>query len=96
MNHAELGALISEKWKFPDRLVAAIRFHHDPENAPKDCKNVIDTVYLANMLCEYENGNISFDQIESGPLKNFGLLNKKQVDNLLKRLSMGFVKETQY
>ncbi|MCL2411645.1 MAG: HDOD domain-containing protein, partial [Treponema sp.] len=75
MNHAELGAMISEKWKFPDRLIAAIRYHHDPENAPKDCKNLVDTVYLANMLCEYENGNVTFDQIEPGPLQTFNLRN---------------------
>jgi HD-like signal output (HDOD) protein len=93
MNHAELGALIAEKWNFPDKLVAAIRYHHDPEAAPKDCKDQIDAVYLANMFCEYENKNVNFDQFEPGPLENFGLKNKKQVDSLLERLSSGFMKE---
>jgi putative nucleotidyltransferase with HDIG domain len=95
MNHAELGALIAEKWNFPDKLVAAIRYHHDPENAPGDCKDIIDTVYLANMFCEYESGNINFDQFESGPMENFGLQNKKQIDSLLERLSKGFMREGQ-
>ena len=95
MNHAELGALIAEKWNFPDRLVAAIRYHHDPESVPKDCKDLVDAVYLANMFCEYENNNISFDQIDSDPLINFNLRNKKQVDNLLERLSRGFLREGQ-
>jgi len=96
MNHAELGALISEKWKFPDRLVAAIRYHHDPESAPKDCKSLVDTVYLANILCEYENGNVSFDQIEAGPLKAFGLHSQRQIDNLLDRLALGYEREINY
>ena len=95
MNHAELGALIAEKWNFPDKLVAAIRFHHDPESAPFDCKDLIDTVYLANMFCEYENNNISFDQLETGPLENYGLKNQKQVESLIERLSAGFTKEGQ-
>jgi putative nucleotidyltransferase with HDIG domain len=95
MNHAELGAMIAEKWNFPDRLVAAIRYHHDPEDAPEDGKDLVDTVYLANIFCEYENNNISFDQIDTGPLENFGLKNKKQVDTLLDRLSKGFIKEGQ-
>ena len=92
MNHAEIGALVAEKWNFPERLVAAIRYHHDPEAAPADCKDVADAVYLANMLCEYENKNVDFDQLEQEPLNNFGLKNKKQLNNLLQRLN-GFISE---
>jgi putative nucleotidyltransferase with HDIG domain len=95
MNHAELGALIAEKWNFPDRLVTAIRYHHDPGSVPDDSKDLVDAVYLANMFCEYENKNIAFDQLESGPLENYGLQNKKQVDTLLERLSSGFSREGQ-
>ena len=95
MNHAELGALIAEKWNFPDALVAVIRFHHDPDSAPPEYKNLIDTVYLANMFCEYENGAANFDQFDAGALENFGLHNKKQVDNLLERLSKDFSREIQ-
>ncbi len=40
-DHAELGALVGEKWKLPDRLVHAIRFHHHdpleyPDGPPED------------------------------------------------------------
>jgi len=96
LNHAELGALIAEKWNFPERLVAAIRYHHDPEAAPQECKDLIDAVYLANMFCEYENGNVSFDQFEPGPLKNYKLRSQKQIDTLLERLAIGFQRESQF
>jgi putative nucleotidyltransferase with HDIG domain len=95
MNHAELGALIAEKWNFPERLVAAIRYHHDPEDVHPEFKDLVDSVYLANMFCEYENGNVDFDQFASDPLKNFGIQNKKHLDALLERLSRGFKKEKQ-
>ena len=95
MNHAELGALIAEKWNFPDSLIAAIRYHHDPASAPAEFKNLADSVYLANMFCEYENGNAGFDQLDQEALENFSLNNKKQVDTLLERLSSGFQKEGQ-
>jgi HD-like signal output (HDOD) protein len=95
MNHSELGALIAEKWNFPDKLVVAIRYHHDPDAAPYDCKDLVDTVYLANMFCEYENKNISFDQFEPGPLENYGFKSQKQVDSLLERFSAGFMREGQ-
>lgn len=95
MNHAELGAMIAEKWNFPERLVAAIRYHHDPEATPQEHKDLVDAVYLANMFCEYENGNINFDQLEISPLESYNLQSKKQVDTLLAKLSSGFVKEGQ-
>jgi HD-like signal output (HDOD) protein len=36
MNHAEVGARLAERWLFPDVLVDAIRFHHEPEKARHD------------------------------------------------------------
>jgi len=95
MNHAELGALIAEKWNFPDKLVTAIRYHHDPDSAPVECKDIVDTVYLANMFCEYENGNVNFDQIDISPLESYNIKTQKQLDNILERFSKGFIKEGQ-
>jgi putative nucleotidyltransferase with HDIG domain len=93
MNHAEIGALIAEKWNFPENLVSAIRFHHDPESAPKELRDLVDTVYLANMFCEYEAGNVSFDQFDASTLKNYDITSKKQIDTLLSRFSTGFKRE---
>jgi putative nucleotidyltransferase with HDIG domain len=95
MNHAEIGALVAEKWNFPEGLVASIRFHHDPASAPADYKDLIDTVYLANMFCELEAGNVTFDQFEPAVLESFGINNKKQIEGLLERFSTGFKKENQ-
>jgi putative nucleotidyltransferase with HDIG domain len=93
INHAEIGALIAEKWNFPDKLAAAIRYHHDPESAPNNFSDLINTIYLANMFCEYENKNINYTQFDPKPLESYGLKNQKQVDTLLERLSAGFMKE---
>jgi putative nucleotidyltransferase with HDIG domain len=95
MNHAEIGALIAEKWNFPEALVAAIRFHHDPAAAPAAYKDLVDTVYLANMFCELEAGNVTFDQFDPTVLANFGISSKKQIEGLLERFSSGFKKENQ-
>jgi len=93
MNHAEIGALIADKWNFPEDLVVSIRYHHDPTSAPKEKRDLVDTVYLANMFCELETGGVTFDQLEPTVLENFGLTNKKQVETLLERFSSGFKKE---
>ena len=94
MNHAEIGALIADKWNFPKDLVSAIRFHHDPASAPKEQKDLVDTVYLANMFCELETGGVTFDQLEPTVLENFGINSKKQIDALLAKFSTGFARET--
>jgi putative nucleotidyltransferase with HDIG domain len=93
MNHAEIGAMIAEKWNFPESLVCAIRFHHDPLGGQPEYKNLVETVYLANMFCEYEKGGVSFDQIESEVLGHFGISTKKQIDALLERFTVGFNQE---
>ena len=95
MNHSEIGALIAEKWNFPDDLVTAIRYHHDPSSAPKEYKDLVGIVYLANMFCELETGGVAFDQLEQSVLENFGISSKKQVDTLLERFSVGYQRELQ-
>jgi putative nucleotidyltransferase with HDIG domain len=95
MNHAEIGALVAEKWNFPEALVCAIRYHHDPSSTPADYKDLVETVYLANMFCELEAGNVTFDQFDSGVLDNFGISSSKQIESLLERFSQGFKQENQ-
>jgi len=95
LNHAEIGALIAEKWNFPDNLISAIRLHHDPNVAPTEFKDLVETVYLANMLCEYEAGTITFDQIDKKPLSSFGISNENQLEALLEKFAAGFKRENQ-
>jgi len=50
MNHAELGARIAERWKFPDEICMAIRHHHTPQQAPAS-DSLTPVIYLANIIC---------------------------------------------
>ncbi|MDR0377237.1 MAG: HDOD domain-containing protein [Spirochaetaceae bacterium] len=93
MNHAEIGALVAEKWNFPECLICAIRFHHDPLACPSKYRVLVETVYLANMFCEYEKEGVSFDQLNSEVLGRFGLYTKGHVDILRKRFDAGFKQE---
>jgi putative nucleotidyltransferase with HDIG domain len=89
MNHAGIGALIAEKWNFPEQLVSAIRYHHNPSAAPADWRILVDSVYLADMFCEYEKGNVVFEQFETDPLKNFGISTKQQMDDIIRQFAAG-------
>ncbi|MDR1388604.1 MAG: HDOD domain-containing protein [Treponema sp.] len=93
LNHAEIGAMIAEKWNFPDHLVSAINFHHDPLSALPEHRDLVFTVYLANMLCEYERGNVDFDQFEPQVLGSFNISSKKQIENMLDHFKAGFSRE---
>jgi hypothetical protein len=44
------------------------------------------------MFCEYEDGRAHFDQFEEGPLTNYGISSKKQLDNIVDHFSQGFRK----
>jgi putative nucleotidyltransferase with HDIG domain len=92
MNHAGIGALIAEKWNFPEQLVSAIRYHHNPSAAPADWRTLVDSVYLADMFCEYEKGNVVFEQFETDPLKNFGISTKQQLDDIIRQFAAGLIK----
>lgn len=45
--HAELGARVLEKWNFPEEIVDAIEFHHDPKEAK--FKPLAGLVHLGDM-----------------------------------------------
>jgi len=50
IDHAEVGALLLERWQFPEELVQAVRWQHHPENALADTL-LTDLVHVAGILC---------------------------------------------
>ncbi len=49
-DHAEIGGRLAELWKFPDSIVAAIRFHHEPEKSPKTFRLLSELIALSDGL----------------------------------------------
>lgn len=48
--HAEIGALVAQRWRLPASIVTCIRYHHEPLKAdPND--RLLHTVHLADALC---------------------------------------------
>jgi putative nucleotidyltransferase with HDIG domain len=50
IDHAEIGANILRRWSFPPSMITAVRWHHDPDGAPKT-SHLIDVVHVADVLC---------------------------------------------
>lgn len=54
VDHAELGALLAEKWQLPEILVAPIRYHHNPEameQGGRQVRKLVEIVHQADRLC---------------------------------------------
>jgi putative nucleotidyltransferase with HDIG domain len=90
LNHAEVGALIAKKWNFPEQLIIAIRFHHDPTQCPTANRDIVYCVYLANSICDIERERIGFDQISTTVLRDFGIETEDQLNVIQQKLSKLF------
>ncbi len=90
MNHADIGALIAQKWNFPDQLVEGIKFHHEPLFASRRHKEVVFCVYLANAVCDVERRLISFEQIQRPVLMEFGIRTREEFAAVASSLKAAF------
>lgn len=93
VNHGEIGALIAQKWNFPQVIVNVIRYHHDPLSAPKDSSKVTLLVYFADLLAHYGEGRVEYDQFEPEALKLFGISNEEGLKVLSEKMDSAFRKE---
>ena len=65
-DHAEIGALILDRWLFPDDIVNAVRWHHEPErNQNSTTKS--DMTYLSNLICQPQGDSGSAGGRSTGP-----------------------------
>ena len=51
-DHAEVGASLAERWGLPRLLADAIRYHHEPERAPKRDRQLVQMVYLSSLVAD--------------------------------------------
>ena len=50
-DHQEIGEKVLEKWQFPEVLRAVVRYHHNPDLAPQQYRQIVSTVHVANTIC---------------------------------------------
>jgi putative nucleotidyltransferase with HDIG domain len=55
--HSELGASLAKRWGFPESHSAVIQFHHNPDEAPEQYRELCSHMYIADVLaCEAKIG----------------------------------------
>jgi two-component system, cell cycle response regulator len=50
--HADVGALLAQRWKLPIELIMPIKYHEQPTAAPEEHAPVVRAVALANIACD--------------------------------------------
>jgi putative nucleotidyltransferase with HDIG domain len=49
IDHAELGGRILQQWRFPDHLIEAVKYHHQPDLATSE-NDLVGITYLADII----------------------------------------------
>ncbi len=100
LNHADLGAEMARRWNLPERLVAAIQYHHSPNTVPDgeaEVRNLVAAVYTADAAVGMLGIGLGKDglqyQLEPGVLERIGL-DEKGFESLLLQI-MPLVQEAE-
>ncbi len=94
VDHAEIGAMIAEKWNFPEQIIGVIRYHHEPGEAPEDIRNLCSVVYIADMIIHYQNEEIDFEDIDFDVLSRLKLTDKDNFTKLSDAIKEAFDKNS--
>ncbi len=90
VNHSEIGALIAEKWNFPDVIVSVIRHHHEPDMAPVSSKKLTSIVYLSDMISHYQVHEVDYYQFDVDVLAMFHITSESQLQKISERMEKAF------
>jgi putative nucleotidyltransferase with HDIG domain len=93
LNHAEIGGRIARKWNFPDALVYAIEYHHHPSDCPAEHRDVVYTVYVANVLSDPKHQDFDFNQFDQDAMGEFNVQSHEQLNTIRTRLENMFERE---
>ena len=86
ISHSVIGQMMASKWGFPDYLIEAIKFHHSPLNAPAKNRDLVYTIYLANMIAGLEKRKYHYFYFEEEVLERFGISSETELQKLHKGL----------
>ncbi|WP_319560530.1 HDOD domain-containing protein [Marispirochaeta sp.] len=89
-HHAEVGALMAERWEYPEAITETIRHHHTPDACREKYKELVQTVYLANFLDDWDRGRAVPDHLSPEVMNRFSLHNTDTLQALLLDLKKQF------
>ncbi len=64
IDHALLGAEMARRWQLPENLLAAISYHHNPEEAPPAYRDLVSAVHIADAAMMMLGVGIGIDGLQ--------------------------------
>ncbi len=84
--HCKAGSLLVSAWGFSDCVSEVIRYHNAPERAPEKYKEIINYVYLADIVQYYIEKKVEFYQLNQNVLDYFGIDSEGKLDYIIKQI----------
>lgn len=84
--HPEVGAMLAERWSFPEPIVQAIRFQQKPLQAEEPYRRLIHCVYLGVRIQQATGGSVDYFSIEEDIRKDFAIESPIQFQGMVERL----------
>ena len=50
-DHGHIGSLLLKRWNLPEAIVNAVAYHHEPDAAPEEHRDLARVVYFADAVC---------------------------------------------
>lgn len=105
MPHTEVGRLLAEKWRLPNHMTTAIKYHHqaDPKARAQlspEMQNNVDIVYLSNLVVHaLKFGNSGYQMIAGVPTElmgRMGLSDKNDFVRVAKEIKVNLDKAQEF
>lgn len=88
ISYAEIGALVAEKWQFPEPIIAAIRFQQKPLRAPEQHHDLIWTLFSAIRIHRAQQSTLDPYSVEEDVLGFLELKTPEEFNSLVHRLKL--------
>ena len=82
MDHCEFGFQIASQWKLNPSLSAAIKYHHNINEAPEEFKQFVATIALANIVTNKSEIGFSGDKFPDSKEKEIFEITSLSWDNV--------------
>ncbi len=87
IDHAQIGEMITAKWRFPAKVAVAIGHHHLPKVSRPEWLPLTNIAYMANILCHVDSSSTELLQkIEPKVLTYFEITTDRQLEKLINSL----------
>lgn len=70
-DHQIIGALLAEKWDFPESLVETLKFHHEPTSCNEEYKHIVYSVFLGSLIETNSDRTLTLYNEIPGKVKDF-------------------------